>query len=705
MIITFYGNTHLPREIVQTIIDSWSKFVSVYFLPSIKHDIINCIKNEKDTNRLLTKIDKILAKYDTIFVEVDSEHKRFNILKTYGFIQPKEYRIGVGLEEQSIGNDSKIVQVFKYGVSIPLSDALKFYLRLPGIFSKVLQFFTQLKQDTPFITNLIQGEFWKTEYMKKHESLIAENKRSKHSILLPLNIYFDELEPGHSLGSHAGTNKIGAVYASIASLPPYLASQLNSILLSALIFSKDMAECTTTAIFRKLVDDLNSLSTIGIYIGLENIDYVYFQCVMLLGDNLGLNTLLDMIKCFRADYCCRICTASYQQIQSLVEEDEKLLRSADEYDKADFENGDDNEGFFKKSGFNLINGFHILKNFSVDIMHDVLEGVAEYDLVSILNYCMYDKQYFTIDFLNMRIKNFNYLIGGDCNKPTAVKYDPISKGVKIHMSAAEMKCFLRYLGLIIGDKIPRDDKVWRLYILLRRIIDIIVSPKVTKESAQQLKKFIKDHNSLYKNLFKETLKPKFHFLIHYPRLLLRFGPLVNFWSIRFESRHRDIKAAYNSASGSKDALMTIAIKQSLKLCDAQSSFETHNPVIFGAKDFSLCETNVLNSIPENAIENFLFVKNVEIYGTLFSLKTTVLVEIGEEQNTFGKILKIFKSGNSIYFVVDLYEEIDFDDHYYAYSVKKTSKIKSVEFKDLPNFPPCSMHETKDSIYVTTPYAI
>lgn len=77
-----------------------------------------------------------------------------------------------------------------------------------------------------------------------------------------------------------------------------------------------------------MIDDLNKLRSKGIKLMINGIErLVYFQCVMVVGDNLGLNSIYSFITCFKSDYCCRICKASKQEIKNLEEEEESLLRT------------------------------------------------------------------------------------------------------------------------------------------------------------------------------------------------------------------------------------------------------------------------------------------------------------------------------------------------------------------------------------------
>jgi len=65
-----------------------------------------------------------------------------------------------------------------------------------------------------------------------------------------------------------------------------------------------------------------------------------------------------------------------------------------------------------------------------------------------------------------------------------------------------MMSFTRYLGLIIGDFIPRNETV---YILLRKILDLFTSPLLQKECCVLLQIHVAEHHDLHINFSKFNL--------------------------------------------------------------------------------------------------------------------------------------------------------------------------------------------------------
>lgn len=85
-----------------------------------------------------------------------------------------------------------------------------------------------------------------------------------------------------------------------------------------------------------------------------------------------------------------------------------------------------------------------------------------------------------------------------------------------------------------------------LYIILNKILDILLIKWVRVEEAELIKTLIAEHHELFLRLFNIHLRPKYHHMIHYPMVLKESGPFPLFWSMRFESKHKELKNTAHS---------------------------------------------------------------------------------------------------------------------------------------------------------------
>ena len=106
--------------------------------------------------------------------------------------------------------------------------------------------------------------------------------------------------------------------------------------------------------------------------------------------------------------------------------------------------------------------------------------------------------------------------------------------------------------------------VWQLYTKLRKIVDILLSPKFTYTDVLEVELYIHEHHKLYVKIFGD-LKYKFHVLLHYARMMLRIGPLCKCWSMRMESKHREIKRIITNISSRINVLQSVGIRHQLNL--------------------------------------------------------------------------------------------------------------------------------------------
>lgn len=180
----------------------------------------------------------------------------------------------------------------------------------------------------------------------------------------------------------------------------------------------------------------------------------------------------------------------------------------------------------------------------------------------IVSYYIKDLKLFSLKLLNDRLFGFDF--GPGKNKPCSLSMDHINAG-DVKQSVSEMLIFVRYFGLIIGDFVPIQEPVWTLYVTLRKVIDVMLSPALEEGSIDLLRTLIAEMNELYLKYSKQFLKPKFHFLVHYSSMIKKCGPVSHTWSMRYEAKHRILKIAARSSFNRQNICLTVAIKQQLQL--------------------------------------------------------------------------------------------------------------------------------------------
>lgn len=698
--VRFISKLYSENSFCRKDVDKIMNYVGEFFyepLNIFKKYLLEYLKCDYNISNCHTDILKTyFNEMQDIFKGFDTEYLRFKYLENSGFyIKPVDYVIGENLEQctDSVPKPRKLTAQF-----IPMGDVLHNFFSLPGILFETIKYNEYLKYKLD-VYNIIQTDFWKSK----------TDKYKNHEIVFPLFIYYDDFESGNPLGSHSGIHKIGAIYFSIACLPPKFQSRLENIFLANLFHSSDLKEFGEQVIFSKLIDELNNLENNGITVTYDSKEiHIYFCVALFLGDNLALNSILGFQESFSANSFCRFCKSLKTDTQKMTFPDNNALRNKQNYNDDLIIGNPYLTGIKFSSCLNNITSFHVTENYCVDVAHDIFEGIGVYIMGHLLHQFVFIDNVLPFDVLNNKIKYFNF--SHNHNRPPLITYESLKKK-NIRMSAAEMKAFIVNGGLIFGSLIPEGNHYWQLYILLRKILKIILSDFVNVQMCNELTELIHKHHTLFIELFPDIpLKPKFHILLHYPLILLKTGPVARTMTLRYESKHRQSKISCNVVSSRVNITHTLSIKHQLQLASRFIDNKGLVNVSKGTyrKDSETCLPIIREIVSKSKFStliDFEYLENIGVLNRLsynsvvFCFGDVILIDTSPK---FGLIKFILTSELDQYLFI--YNDIDilnFSNHLFAFEINvNENSYDIIMLEDISHFDSYKIISLNDKKYIT-----
>ena len=348
------------------------------------------------------------------------------------------------------------------------------------------------------------------------------------------------------------------------------------------------------------------------------------------------------------------------------------------------------------SPFNNLNYFHVCKpGMPPCIAHDLFEGVIAYDLVIIIQKFV-SKKWFTLKCFNHIVRSFSYSHEDRISKALVVR-----NWNKLSRNACQIWCLLHLLPLLIGDQIQDySDPRWCMVLKLHQIVEIICAPALNAVDISCLNIYIREYIGLRCSVFPAVpLRPKYHYLCHYPRMILQFGPLIRTWTLCFGSKHLYFKRVFKSYGNFINITKTLAnhhqmlqsylmeiglFKKELELFVELVAVE-YPPKIISC--LSLCSFDV---------KKCFFYKKVSYKGTLYLINNYVVLEKRGCDFVVGKVVCIFKCNEVVYFLLNTFVG-HLIPHLNIYCLKSSviSKNTVVRIYDLYDSYPLHCYQIQD----------
>ncbi|KAJ1526452.1 hypothetical protein ONE63_009586 [Megalurothrips usitatus] len=626
LVAKLYQNPIIPRNHVQSVLDDYSEFLAGGFIDVIQAKLktffsgvrkrLHVDKSADCSNEAGDEILHMLEALKCPFEGFSTDYRRMKYFESNCYyVAPESFIISEHHPKLFNTNNGPLIKLVKTtGQFVKLRHLFQNLFELPGAFSETMKFIDSLKADKGFVSNFVQCQMWQKKLSYFNES----------DIVIPVDFYYDELEANSDLGPHS--EKLGAGYVGLPTLPPFCQSKLENIFLALLI---DAADRKSDAPELKPALTWKFLSLFALF------------------------------------------------------EDLSLFRDPDNYSDDVLVSNVTETGIKEECVFNQVRSYHVTGNMALDIMHDWAEGISHYVLIPALKHFI-ESRYFTLDNLNSRMFFFDY--GVDChNKPSGVKDGFFSKS-KLKFTAAEMFTFVRVLGVLVGDLVPESDKYWQLYKIHKSIVEILQSRRLPVDIAPELNVLISEHHSLYLELTGLHLTPKFHNCIHYGSVINASGPLVHFSSMRPEGKHRFLKEYLNSISCRKDLPRSAAVKHQLSQCFRFVSKAPLKPLLIcGPEEIMDLEEHLHFLSLRSWFKSETKVTRcnwVDFMGTRYKPRMVLIIGANEDGYKFGKIVDILLYNKQPLFVCKVLVSMGYCDHVGGHEVKEGTSIFCTPYSNL-----------------------
>ncbi|KAL4712448.1 hypothetical protein ACJJTC_007464 [Scirpophaga incertulas] len=107
------------------------------------------------------------------------------------------------------------------------------------------------------------------------------------------------------------------------------------------------------------------------------------------------------------------------------------------------------------------------------------------------------------------------------------------------------------------------EKALNFYVNWDSFYENILKVRQTKDSSLS-EVLIEEYHEKYLILFGNKLKPKNHFLIHYPNVIKKIGPPILISAFKYEAKHKELKQVCQSITSRKDLPLSVMKRYQLK---------------------------------------------------------------------------------------------------------------------------------------------
>ncbi|XP_034245718.1 uncharacterized protein LOC117647855 [Thrips palmi] len=577
---------------------------------------------------------------------------------------------------------------------VPVTNTLATILKDPVVQKDVDASFLKCSSNSDEVSDYTDGSLFKEENHEKKE--------------LHLFLYIDSYNPVmNALGSAKDKYKSLVMYFTLGNLKDENRSKIDSKHLVVMVRESVFKEVGAKKCFKDALKELKSLETVGTTYKDENIKV---KVIYMLGDNLGQHTIGGFIECFTSIYFCRFCDIEKGVFKENPEHTNPP-RSKEDYENCVREAKVTEEPCKGVKGdcvFNDLQNFHAVSHLCPCIAHDLFEGVVSRDLSGIIR-SFVKKKWFSYKLLNKRINKFQCQGIDAPNKPANVRYKGKSKYKKLGGHAVQNWALLRLLPFIIGDKIKDfEDPAWKLYLQLKELCEYFCGHTFLKSDVPYIKDvlvplyFERRSEVLDESMY--PLKPKYHFSFgHYCELMLRYGPLIQVWTLGFEQKHKLFKHVVRLSRNFINVEYTCAMRHQLNLAFKATGPLFHEGCIeTDAQIFSIDsyqgELKTFLSSMSITQGRCRSCKSINVDGISYDIGSLLLLKSNGRDIDCGRIKVILSTDNEVQFVLNCITAT-FNNTVGTYEIPEDAlgELKSIPARGLKYAQPQPLYDFKGKL--------
>jgi hypothetical protein len=256
---------------------------------------------------------------------------------------------------------------------------------------------------------------------------------------------------------------------------------------------------------------------------------------------------------------------------------------------------------------------------------------------------------------------------------------------------------------MLHDLVDHNDKVYQLLLLLRYVVYYIMAPALSFGQVACMKTMIDDYIERRQELFSHVpLRPKHHYMSHYPWLTLKFGPLVRLWTLRFEAKHQYFKRCIRNSHNFVNLSYMLARRHQLLQAYLSEGVRFSDEIFLGKRGIvldSALTADVCSLLEVSGIASYNCYADVTIRGQKYSQNCVLPVALPVLQNAvFAQVLLVVVDGNVKFLVKLRLAEFDFKVGCY-YLTDNDNGIKIVQLDDFLDYHPLNIYIIKGNSFI------